>query len=676
MRIRSLLLALGGVLLSASATAQAAISTLFAGNNNGNVGGCVYFDVAVANPDGVIVRGLQVNLQQVANTLGSVEVYTCPGGRGTNQNNAAAWTLATSGAVTAAGQNLPSTVAIGAFHLPAGTTGIALRAIGVSHRYTNGNASNTNWNNGQLTITGGEATNQVFSGTINTPRMANVTLQYDSLFLTNLTGNGSLFNSQIFFDANVLHPLGITVTGLDLHVATASGSNGTATVWTCVGSRVGKQTISAFWSQVASGPITSAGVGSLSRAAIGSFTLPPGTTGIAVRLSGLSHRYGTTPSSDQNADLQIVGGEVTSGQFSGTFSTSRFVNCRVQYFPGGSSTSTFGTGCTALAGSFYEWYGNALNFDLENRAFTMVRDGDGFRVQEGGAFVTPSAAAQVLSMSDDSERPTPTLAVPFPYGGVSYDQLYICSNGFISTGSNNGVGYSPFPFGLLSAPDASWRVWRDLDPSIPAGGRVKFEQSNGIAYITFDGVWHFGGSTSAAANTFQFQFNGNNGNVVLAFGTLSDGNNEILVGFSGGGPSLDAGSRDLSTVLGPGFPAGIQDLPLTLNATLPAMGQSIRFTTGNIDPKTLFGAVMLGLQTFPAGVSLAPQMPGCFQYTNGSVTLPLFLGGATTQTTLYPAPALAGLQFGAQAAVYAPAVLTNAVGAAVSNGVRFTVGNY
>jgi hypothetical protein len=676
MRIRTLLLALGGVFLSAPATAQTAISTLFAGNNNGNIGGCVYFDVAVANPDGVIVRGLEVNLQQVANTLGAVEVYTCPGGRGTNQNNPAAWTLATSGAVTAAGQNLPSTVVISAFHLPAGTTGIALRGIGVSHRYTNGNASNTSWNNGQLTITGGEATNQAFSGTINTPRMANLTLQYDSLFLTNLTGNGSLFNSQIFFDANVLHPRGITVSGLDLHVATASGSNGTATVWTCAGSRIGKQTTSAFWSQVASGPITSAGVGNLSRAAIGSFTLPPGTTGIAVRLSGLSHRYGTTSSSDQNADLQIVGGELTSGQFSGTFSTSRFVNCRVHYFPGASSTSTFGTGCPSLAGSFYEWFANAQSFDLENRAFTMVRDGDAFRVQDGGAFLVPGAGAQILSMSDDSERPTPTLSVPFPYGGVNHSQLMICSNGFVSTGGNNGVGYAPNTPGLLNAPDASWRVWRDLNPAIAAGGRVKFEQRNGIAYITFDGVWNFGGTTTAAANTFQFQFDGNTGNVVIAFGTLSDINTEILVGFSGGGQSLDPGNRDLSTVLATGFTAATHDLPLTLHATLPAMGQAIRFTTGNLDPRTLFGAVMLGLQTFPAGVSLAPQMPGCFQYTNGGVTLPLFLGGATTQTTLYPTPALAGLQFAAQAAVYAPAVLTNAVGAAVSNGVQFTVSNY
>jgi hypothetical protein len=676
MRLRSTLLALCGAFLSTTAEAQAAITTLFAGNNSGNVGGCVYFDVTVPNSDGVIVRGLQVNLQQAANTQGSLEVYTCAGGRGTNQNNPAAWTLVTSGAVTAAGQNLPSTVAIGEFHLPAGTTGIALRGIGVAHRYSNGNAGNLTWNNGQLTITGGEATNQAFSGTIHTPRMANVTLQYDSLLLTNLTGASSLFNSQVFFDAEVLHPLGITVTGLDLHVASATGNNGTATVWTCAGSRVGKQTQSGLWTQVASGPITSAGAGNLSHAAIGSFTLAPGTTGIAVRLSGLSNRYTTANSSDQNADLRIVGGELTSGLFSGTLYTSRFVNCRLQYFPGGSTNTTFGTGCAALAGSFYQWFAHAPDFDFENRAFTMTRIGDGFRVQEGGAFVPPSASAVVLSMSDDSERPTPLLAVPFPHGGTSYNELYICSNGFVSTGSGNGTGYSPYPAQLLSAPDASWRVWRDLNPGIVAGGRVKFEQSNGIAYITFDGVWNFGGTTSAAANTFQFQFDGNTGNVVIAFGTISDIDTEFMVGYSGAGPSLDAGNRDLSTQLVAGFPAGTYDLPLTLNATQPAFGQSIRFTTGNIDPQTMFGAVMLGLQSFPAGVSLAPLMPGCSRYTDGSTTLPLFFGGATAQTTLYTTPALVGLPFSAQSVVYAPAVLANGLGAAVSNGVQFVVGNY
>ena len=675
MRLRSLLFALSGVFLSAAATAQAAITTLFAGNNNGAIGGCVYFDVTVPDPDGVLVRGLQVNLQQPANTLGSIEVYTCAGGRGTNQTTPAAWTLATSGAVTAAGQNLPSAVAIGGFHLPTGTTGIALRGVGVGHRYSTGNGSNTSWHNGQLTITGGEATNQAFSGVLNAPRMANVTLQYDSLLLTNLTGNTSLYNSQIFFDAEVLHPRGITVAGLDLHVATASGSNGTATVWTCSGSRIGKHTSSGLWTQVASGPITSAGIGNLSHAAIGSFTLAPGTTGIAVRLSGLSHRYNNTSGSDQNADLRIVGGEVQNGLFAGTLTNSRFVNCRLRYFAVGSTTSTFGSGCAAMTGSFYERFAAASAFDLENRAFTMTRNGDGYVVREGGNFLIPSAGAQVLTMSDDSEVPTPTLSVPFPYGGTTYSRLHVCSNGFVSAGSGNNTSYNPVASGLLLAQDPSWRVWRDLNPSLAAGGRVKFEQIQGIAYITFDGVWNYNGTSTAAANTFQFQFDGNTGNVVIAIRTLSDIDTAVLVGFSGGGPSLDPGDRDLSTALSAGFPAHTADLPLTLDATAPAIGQSIRLTTGNVDPQTLFGAVMLGVQTFPAGLSLAPQMPGCFQYCDGSVTLPLFLGGATTQTTLFPTPGMIGLQFGAQSVVYAPAVLPG-VGAAVSNGVSFTVGNY
>jgi len=676
MRLPSLLLALTGLLLPTTAAAQAAATTLFAGNNNGNVGGCVYFDVSVPNADGIVVRGLELNLQQVANTAGTIELYTCAGGRGSNQNNAAAWTLAASGAVVAAGQNLPSTAAINEFQLPAGTTGIALRAIGVAHRYTNGNASNLAWNNGQITITGGEATNQAFSGTINTPRMANVRLHYDTLLLTNVTGNSSLFNSMMFFDANVRHPRGITVTGLELHVASASGNNGTATVWTCSGTRSGKQASSAQWTQVASGPITSAGVGNLSRASIGTFNLSPGITGIAVRLSGLSHRYSTSNGSDSNADLTLTGGEMLTGLFSGTLNFSRYINCRLQYFPGQSTTTVFGAGCASLAGSYYEWFANTQSFDLENRAITMTRQGNAYQVQEGGAFVVPSANAVVLSMSDDSERPTPTLQVPFPHGATSYDQLIICSNGFVSTGYGNGTGFSPTAQNLLNGPEASWRVWSDFHPSIAAGGRVKFEQSNGIAIITFDGVWHFGGTSAAAANTFQFQFHSHTGNVVIAFGALSDVGSELLVGYSGAGPSWNPGNRDLSALLVNGFRAGNSDLPLTLEATMPVQGQSIRFTTSNIDPQALFGAVMLGLQTFQAGVSLAPQLPGCFQYTDGSTTLPLFFGGATTQTSLYSVPAMVGLQFSAQAVVYAPAVIANPIGAAVSNGVQFVVGNY
>lgn len=668
--------ALAVLLLTAAANAQASITTLFTGIAHGNVGNCLYFDVTVPSGDGVIVRGLQVHLESLPNTLGTIEVYTCAGGRGTNQTTPAAWTLATSGAVTAAGLSLASTAAIGEFYLPPGTTGIALRAIGVTHRYTHNLPSNSSWSNGQLTITGGEATNVPFSGTILTPRMPNVTLQYDSLLLTNFAGMNSLYQSQIFFVAEVFHPRGIVVNGIDLNIDSNIGSNGTATVWTCSGSRVGQQTSGWLWTQVASGPITSAGVGNLSRASIGSFPLPPGTSGIAVRLSGLAHRYSNTNQVDANADLAIRGGEVLSGQFTGSQINNRFVNCRLHYATGPSLTSNFGTGCSAMAGSFYQLFANAAAFDLENRAFTMTRDGAGYRVDAGGAFVPPGPGAATIQLFDDDETVTPTLAVPFPHGGTSYSQLYICSNGFVSTGNGNGVNYIPNAQELLSAPDASWRVWRDLNPGASGGGRVKFEQNNGIAYITFDGVWSFGGTTSAAANTFQFQFHSNTGNVVIAFGTLADNNSQLLVGFSGSGPSLDSGNRDLSAALVTGFQAGSHDLPLTLNATSPAIGQSIRFTTSNIDPQTLFGAVFVGLNTFPNGLSLAPHMPGCLQYVDAGVTLPLFFGGATTQTTLYATPALVGLPFGAQAAVYAPAVLTNSVGAAVSNGVQFVVSNY
>jgi hypothetical protein len=662
--------------LTAAANAQASITTLFTGIGSGNPGNCVYFDVVVPSGDGVLVRGLQVHLNSSVNTPGTIEVYTCAGGRSGNQTTPAAWTLVTSGPVTAAGLSLPSAVAIGQFFLPPGTTGIALRALGVTHRYTHNLPGITSYSNGQLTITGGEATNVPFSGTILTPRMANVTLQYDSLLLTNLGGFNSLYESQIFFDAEVFHPRGIVVNGLDLHLDSNIGNSGTATVWTCSGSRVGQQTAAWLWTQVASGPVTSTGSPSLSRAAIGSFTLPPGTSGIAVRVTGLAHRYGNANNVDANADLAIRGGEVLSGQFTGTLIPNRFVNCRLHYSPGPSLLSNFGSGCVATAGSFYELFANAAAFDFENRAFTMIRDGDGFRVQEGGAFVPPLATAAILQLFDDDETVTPTLAVPFPYGGASYSQLYVCSNGFVSIGNGNGVNYIPSPQELLNAPDASWRVWRDLNPMASGGGRVRFEQRNGIAYITFQGVYSIGGTSSSAANTFQFQFDGNTGNVVVAFGTLADNNSQLLVGFSGSGPSLPGGSRNLSSALVAGFVAGTSDLPLTLNATAPALGQMIRFTTRNIDPQSLFGAVMLGLQTFPAGVSLAPQMPGCFQYTDGGVTLPLFLGGAVTQTTLYATPPLLGLSFGAQAAVYAPAVIPNMVGAAVSNGVRFTVSNY
>jgi hypothetical protein len=161
--------------LAPLAAAQSPLTTTFTSNNLGSVGGAIYFDLVATTP--LTVLGLDLNFASTAGTVGTVEVYTCSGTRAGNQTNPGAWTLATSGAVTAAGSGVPTPVAITPFVL-AGSVGIALKAIGLAHAYTNGTGANQNFNTAELAIHCGEATNVPFTGGLFTPRVVNCNISY------------------------------------------------------------------------------------------------------------------------------------------------------------------------------------------------------------------------------------------------------------------------------------------------------------------------------------------------------------------------------------------------------------------------------------------------------------------------------------------------------------------
>ena len=70
-------LALLGFTIAAAISAQSPLTTTFANNNGGSVGGGVYFDLNVTAAGGITITGLDLNLTGT----GSVEVYTLPGTR-------------------------------------------------------------------------------------------------------------------------------------------------------------------------------------------------------------------------------------------------------------------------------------------------------------------------------------------------------------------------------------------------------------------------------------------------------------------------------------------------------------------------------------------------------------------------------------------------------------------
>jgi hypothetical protein len=162
------------------------LSTLFAGGNGGNVGGAVYFDVtAIAD---VSLNALDVHTPNLG--AFTVDVYAIPDGTHVgNENNAGAWTLVATGSGESQGENLPSFATLDTqVALTAGTTYAMAVVFDADHGhfYTNGDGTNQNYANDELSFTGGAATNVPFTGSIFGPRIFNGSFYYDYSSTTSL----------------------------------------------------------------------------------------------------------------------------------------------------------------------------------------------------------------------------------------------------------------------------------------------------------------------------------------------------------------------------------------------------------------------------------------------------------------------------------------------------------
>ncbi|HEY3484245.1 MAG TPA: hypothetical protein VGK49_02620, partial [Ilumatobacteraceae bacterium] len=303
--------------------------------------------------------------------------------------------------------------------------------------------------------------------------------------------------------------------------------------------------------------------------------------------------------------------------------------------PGFATNTTLGAGCINVADvSSYENFATSAAFDLGNTAITLLHTGTGYLALPGvTTYVPPSGAAQVLALFDDSEA-TVTLSQAMPVGASSSTTtLTVCSNGFISSGTGNGTSFTPTPATFLNGSRAWWSLcWHDYNPSIAGSGQVKFEQIGNIAYVTWDGVWDFGGTSAANANTMQAQFDVTTGTVHYVYGTTSTLGNGRLVGFSSAGASADPGSMDISAALPATYQAAVfAVIPLALSATTrPVLGTSWNLTTGNVPASGIFGVDIFGVAD-PGILDLFfLGMPGCQLRTSLDVIAgPWAVGGAS-----------------------------------------------
>ncbi|MCU0865184.1 MAG: hypothetical protein MUC36_15465 [Planctomycetes bacterium] len=337
--------------------------------------------------------------------------------------------------------------------------------------------------------------------------------------------------------------------------------------------------------------------------------------------------------------------------------------------PSGSTfaqANAVGTGCGGTPGcptSFYE-----ESFDLANSGYTLALNAGSYTVGSlTGSWIAPAGTS--LPAGDDVGS---LQALPFslPFPGGSTNNLWVCSNGFVSS-ANNGTSFQPSPGDLLSGQRTWAALWRDLNPG---ANTMRFDANAQRAVVTFNAVPNYSGGGTV---TFQWQFWAT-GTVHVIYQAVA-GSTETLVGYSPGGASADPGPVDISAVLAGGLPLCSTPVPPTPSLALaasgrPVLGTSIQLVTSNIPAGSLLGLSILSLNPLP-GIDLTSiGMNGCFLYAGLDAVTNFATPGtsASVPWSLPNTPSLSGTVIASQSATLT--VGLNPFGFITSNGVTFVLG--
>jgi hypothetical protein len=399
------------------------------------------------------------------------------------------------------------------------------------------------------------------------------------------------------------------------------------------------------------------------------------TAGTVYYTSG-ANQYGAAYAS--NVDLELIGRTGNSYPFGSGFglpTAGRLWNGRVNYCPSGggggtlATASSVGAGCGTRAGSFYEVFPNGT-FDLSNTSLTLNYAGGGYVVTQGGSGWYNATGAN-LGLTDDSVSGAQALGFAMPYPGGVTSNVYVSSNGFVWAQSSTDNGCCTGDPTTFLTGGARWaQNWADLNPG--AGGTVQFDvdPSGTAAYVTFTSVPEYGTSN---LQTFQVAFF-SNGNVEYRYQACGQLSHQVLAGWTQGGGAIDPGSMDISAITA--LVVGPEARPLALTSSpRPIINTNITLATSNITATAPFGALLVGLSNPNLSLGFF-GMPGCFQYTDGLVTLLFLPFGASSVNTLFSVPNAAGLTLYTQSAVYDPAAALTPLGAVTSNGRVLNIGTF
>ena len=334
------------------------------------------------------------------------------------------------------------------------------------------------------------------------------------------------------------------------------------------------------------------------------------------------------------------------------------------------SVASYGTGCYQTSRSFYELFPAASAMDLTGLSMTLAWTGSSYVALPLGSYVAPSPAATALVLADDTFTAVP-LSGTLSYPGGTTTALEVCSNGFVSAASGNGVGYVPSASGWLGSVAARWGLVHDFYPGTV--GVVKREQVGSVLYITWDNVRDFSGT---ATSTWQLQFDLASNNVTYVWQSMSTGGNAYLAGFTAAAPNNDLGSLNLSAAIPGGFTTGsANSLGLAQVSSVPVIGTQLTITTTNYTAPVSVGFVCFGVTGYNPGIDMGQfGAAGCAIHVNTDFNyLVVSAAGQSVLNLQIPNdPAFQAAVLNTQ--TFALSSGANQLGVTSSNGVALTFG--
>ncbi len=176
---------------------------------------------------------------------------------------------------------------------------------------------------------------------------------------------------------------------------------------------------------------------------------------------------------------------------------------------------------------YTELFTNGVDLDYTTLLFIpgnsfSYYDGCSFEVT---SFPTNPAGGTTITLSDDNyELVSLTGGATVSLYGISYDQVYVCSNGYLTFGGSD-TDHSESLSDHFEMPRISM-LFDDMNP--PLGGTISYKQLVDRFVVTYDDVREYG-TTNTASYQVELFFDGQ-----IAIHYLDIGNSDGLAGLSAG----------------------------------------------------------------------------------------------------------------------------------------------